>query len=113
MLAEAGHVAIQFSESGVAKGSADTIVCTVAEASEAILVAHDGDMKQLAKSHGISGGRFKALSLLKLECSEDMAAARIKSALSLIEHEWSVAPIVDGRRKIFVVVGKNTIRTHR
>lgn len=112
-LEHAGHEVIFFNNSGIVASSADTVVCTVAEANDAILVAHDGDMKQIAKSRGITGGRFKALSLLKLECRESQAASRVATALSLIEHEWQVAPLIQGKRRLFIIVGKNTIRTHR
>ena len=113
VLQDAGHEVIFFNQSGIAKSSADTIVCTVAEANEAILVAHDGDMKQIAKTHGITGGRFKALSLLKLECPEPDGATRVKAALSFIEHEWTSAPVVEGRRRLFIVISAATMRTHR
>jgi predicted nuclease of predicted toxin-antitoxin system len=111
-LRTAGHDVILLRESGIAKGSPDTIVCTAAEANDAILVAHDGDMKQLAKDRGISQGRFRSLSLLKLECRESQAAKRVADAISLVEHEWQVAG-AGRRRRIFIVIGASMIRTHR
>lgn len=112
-LQAAGHEVIFLRDSGIATGSADTVVCTAAEANGAILVAHDGDMKQLAKDRGISAGRFRSLSLLKLECRESRAADRVRAALSLVEHEWATAEALAGRRRIFVVIGESMIRTHR
>ncbi len=42
--------------------SPDALVCTVSELNDCILVAFDGDMKQIAKQHGMSGNRFNELS---------------------------------------------------
>jgi predicted nuclease of predicted toxin-antitoxin system len=113
ILQEAGHEVIFFNSSGLSPGSPDAVVCAAADASNAILVALDGDMKRLARGMGVSGGRFKALSLLKLECFEPDAAARVKLALSLVEHEWKVSPVIEGKRRIYIVIGDGVIRTHR
>lgn len=85
-----GHEATVLRDSGIARGSADPVVATFAEVSESILVALDGDMKQLAKANGVGKGRFRTLNLLKISCCEPTAANRIKEAMSLIEHEWMV-----------------------
>jgi predicted nuclease of predicted toxin-antitoxin system len=106
-----GHDVTYFNESGLAKGSSDQLVCTVAEASEAVLVAHDGDMRTLARGHGITPARFRRLSLLKLDCHESKSAARIATALSLIEHEWEKGS--GAERRLFVVLGTDVIRTYR
>lgn len=110
-LEQGGHEVIYFKDSGLAKGSADQLVCITAEKNEAILVAHDGDMRSLAKGHGIKPARFKTLSLLHLECDEANDAARLKDAMSLIEHEWVVG---EGRpRRLYVTIGKEVMRTRR
>ena len=110
-LQAAGHEVIFFNDSGLAQSSADHIVCIAAVASEAILVAHDNDMKTLARGHGITPARFKTLSLLQLHCREANSAARIAEAMSLIEHEWAKG---EGReRRLHVVIGDAFIRTHR
>jgi predicted nuclease of predicted toxin-antitoxin system len=111
-LEDSGHEAIKLRESGVARGSPDQIDCTFAEISESILVAFDGDMKQLAKENGASGRRFKRLNLLKLSCPEPTASTRIEGAISLIEHEWALDRSADHRR-LFVEIGINIIRTYR
>ena len=77
-----------------------------------ILVAHDGDMKGLAKRHGVTNGRFKSLSLLKLSCSEPRAVDRLRQAMSLIEHEWQVSQQKRARR-LYVEIGTEVIRTFR
>jgi len=106
-----GHEVIYFGESGLAKGSADTMVCAIAEVNEAILVAHDNDMKTLARGHGVTPARFKSLNLLSLTCRESEGPRRIAEAMSLIEHEWAVGK--GKERRLFVVLGDNTIRTNR
>lgn len=110
-LRSAGHDAVLLRESGVARGSPDQLVCAYAEVTEAILVALDGDMKQLAKAHGAGRGRFKRLNLLKLSCFEPNAARRITDALSLIVHEWHAG---EGRtRRLYIEIGESFIRTIR
>ncbi|MDF1747585.1 MAG: DUF5615 family PIN-like protein [Alphaproteobacteria bacterium] len=110
-LVEAGHEVIFFNQSGVAKGSADPVVCISAAANNAILVAHDRDMKTLAKGHGVTPARFKKLNLLSLTCRESAGPSRINDALSLIEHEWKES-IKRGQR-LHIVIGDSVIRTHR
>ena len=108
---KAGHEVIYFGQSGIVKGSADPVVCIAAEASDAILVAHDGDMKTLARGHGLTRARFKSLNLLKLDCRESNGPRRINEAMSLIEHEWHIG---EGReRRLYIVLGENVIRSHR
>lgn len=110
-LQEAGHEVIYFNESGIAKGSADPMVCLAAQLNDAILVALDGDMRAIAKGNGVSNSRFKSLNLLKLNCRESQAAKRIALSLSLLEHEWAVGK---GQvRRFFVEIGNSVIRTNR
>ena len=106
-----GHHVIYFDQSGVAKGSADTMVCLAAQINDAILVAHDNDMKTLARGHGITPARFKTLNLLKLNCRESQGPNRVSAAMSLIEHEWKVGRGRD--RRLYVAISDAVIRTHR
>ena len=53
VLRQAGHQVTLLRESGIATGSADTVVCVTAEANDCILVAQDGDMKQLARDRTV------------------------------------------------------------
>jgi hypothetical protein len=106
-----GHEVVPF-EDVLVRGSPDDVVCSAALANDAILVAFDNDMKQLVARQGITADRFKRLSLLKFACDEPMAAKRLDEAMSLVEHEWAVSDQKVGRR-LFVVIGKNVIRTHR
>jgi hypothetical protein len=105
-----GHTLIPF-EDVLTRGSKDDLVCIAAEANDALLVAFDNDMKMLAKRHGITPARFKRLNLLKFECEEPRAAERLDTAMSLLEHEWGVKREASGR--VFVVIGKQTLRSHR
>lgn len=79
---DAGHEVIYLRDC-IATGSPDELVCVAAEKNEAILVACDGDMKQLVKKFGIGNGRFKKLSLIKLSVNSPLAAPRIGQAMSL------------------------------
>jgi hypothetical protein len=85
-----GHTLIPFDDV-LSRGAADDLVCVAAEANDALLVAYDNDMKAMARRHGITPARFKRLNLLKFECEEPRAAARLDGAMSLLEHEWIVS----------------------
>jgi predicted nuclease of predicted toxin-antitoxin system len=106
-----GHEVIPFEEA-VKRGARDELVCAVAEANAALLVAFDNDMKQAARRHGVSAARFRRLNLLKFTCPEPMAAARLAEAMSLIEHEWRVAEQSTGRR-VYIEVSTHVFRTYR
>ncbi|WP_130271096.1 DUF5615 family PIN-like protein [Phyllobacterium myrsinacearum] len=111
VLATHGHEVI-FLRDAIAIGSPDQLVCAVSQANEAILVAIDGDMKRLAKRHGVSNQRYRKLSLLKLSCRESRAAQRVEEALTLIEHEWHFSQGQPDRR-IFIEIGDAAISTKR
>lgn len=106
-----GHTVLYFTDAAV-PGSPDPLVASIATENNAVLVAVDGDMRKLAQRRGIGQNRYKMLSLIKLSCPETEAAARLEEAMSLIEHEWSLAKD-PSKRRIFVEIGKNYIRTVR
>jgi predicted nuclease of predicted toxin-antitoxin system len=110
-LAQLGHDVIHLRDS-LAPGSPDTVVCRAAEANDAILVACDGDMKQLVKRYGIGNRRFRKLSLIKLTCAAPRAVDRLRQAISFIEHEWGFAQDKGGRR-LFVEIKSQVISTYR
>ena len=112
VLKKAGHKVLFFNTGKyIPRGSKDIVVCAAALLNEAILVATDGDMKQIARQHGVSGSAYSRLSLLKLSCSEPEAANRVAACLSLIEHEWHVG---NGReRRLFVEILTSVIRCVR
>lgn len=111
-LRDAGHTIVSWRDSDIQKGVVDPLVCAAAEANDAVRVALDGDMKQLARDRGVGQSRFRRMSLLHLQCRESQATTRVSGALSLIEHEWRHASQAGGRR-LFVVVGQSMIRTNR
>jgi predicted nuclease of predicted toxin-antitoxin system len=96
-----------------AADSPDMLVAAVSEANGAILVTMDSDFKSIASRTGIGQRRFRKLSLLRFEkCRESQAASRLKTAMSLIEHEWKVGNSSSDRR-MFVVITGHSIRTYR
>lgn len=110
---EAGHQVTYVNQSQlVQRGSPDTLVAAAAVANGFILVAHDGDMKQIAKNHGFGGGRYKTLSLIKLTCRKPKAAERVEHFMSLIEHEWEANAGASGRR-LFIEIQDNVCKTWR
>lgn len=113
MLQQQGYDVIRLREK-TATDSPDTLVAAVAEANNAVLVTMDGDFKTIAARSGIGRTRFRRLSLIRFEkCRESRAAERLQAALSLVEHEWSLATKSQRDRRIFVVITAETIRTHR
>jgi predicted nuclease of predicted toxin-antitoxin system len=108
---EAGHE-VGFLNRSIARGSSDHLVCAIADINEAILVALDGDMKRIAQGYGIGSRKFLKLGLIKLSCWEPDAAQRVRTAMSLIEHEWECGEGKKGRR-IFVEISDQVIRTFR
>jgi predicted nuclease of predicted toxin-antitoxin system len=106
-----GHKVVYLRDA-IATGSPDQLVCAVSEANDAILVALDGDMRQLAQRHGIGQRRYRKLSLLKLSCRETRAAARVVQAMSLIEHEWNYSAGSNDRR-IFIEINDEAMHTKR
>lgn len=109
--AKHGHTVIYFKDAAV-PGSPDPLVATVATTNDAVLVAIDGDMRRIAQERGIGQNRYKRLSLIKLSCPETEAVDRLKQAMSLIEHEWSLEKD-PSKRRIFIEIGKTYIRTVR
>lgn len=110
-LEAAGHTVHFFGASGLQKGSPDALVCATAVDAGAILVAQDGDMKVLARGHGVSRARFPSLSLLQLKCRESESANRLEAAMSLLEHEWQRGA---GReRRLFIELRDSSILTYR
>jgi len=106
-----GHEVL-FLEQVLRKGAKDEVVCIAAEANDAVLVAMDKDMKQLARRNGIGSNRFKKLNLIHFACPEPRAAGRLDLAMSLIEFEWEVSAMKAARR-LFIQVGSSHIRTNR
>ncbi len=113
VLQQAGHKVIYLNRgSALPRGAKDQLVCEFAMINDAVLVAVDGDMRQIARAHGISNSRYKSLNLLKLSCRETHAAARVRAAMTLIEHEWHCSLGSDGRR-LFIEVMDSSIKTNR
>lgn len=108
----AGHSVIYLRES-IKIGSADDLVSVAAVANDAILVACDGDMKQMVKKYGVSGNRFSQLSLIKITvASKVQAEPRIRESMSLLEHEWVYS---EGKiaRRMYIEIKDSLIRTMR
>ncbi|MEE4209318.1 MAG: DUF5615 family PIN-like protein [Parvularcula sp.] len=106
-----GHSVI-YMQDVMERGSPDTLVAEIAQRNDAILVAADKDMRQIAKQNGIGSLRFKRLDLLQFRCSEVEAVQRVADAYSLIVHEWHAVKAVQGTR-FWVEVGSSYIRTQR
>jgi predicted nuclease of predicted toxin-antitoxin system len=97
LLEQRGHV-VTYGNRTLLRSAEDQVVCSAALTADAILVAADHDMKRIARDHGVQGGRFKSLSLIKLSCRAPDAATKVEEALSLIEHEWLCGDGRNGRR---------------
>src|SRR4051812_32493294 len=102
MLIAAGYAVERLREK-LATDSPDQLVATYSEISGAVLISLDRDFKSLAPRIGIGQQRFRKLSRIGIRCDEPHAAERIKSALSLIEHEWERAQVTADKRMIIEV----------
>jgi len=111
MLTDAGHDVATLRDHLV-PGSPDQVVAKFSELLGAVLVSLDRDFDSLAPRIGVGQRRFRRLSRISIKCDEPRAAERIKTALSLIEHEWQVAQASNDKRMI-VEVGTTHIRTIR
>ncbi len=81
-------------------GTDDRVVAATALENQAILVAQDADMKQIAQRYGMTArnDRFDRLSLIRLCCKETLVPKRLEYAMSFIEHEWEVCEAKASRR---------------
>ena len=71
VLQSAGHRVLYVNKgTAVPRSSTDQHVSAAAIMNDAILVATDGDMRKLAKEHGIGGAPYAKLNLLKISCPE-------------------------------------------
>ena len=111
VLRNAGHEVILLRDS-IAPDAPDSFVAAVAELHGAVLVSYDKDFRSLAPRIGVGQRRFRTLSRIGFKCSEPQAARRLESALSLIEHEWTLAQSVPDKR-IMIEIGPTYIRTIR
>jgi predicted nuclease of predicted toxin-antitoxin system len=108
-----GHTVI-YHRNALPDKTPDEAVCATALANNAILVAIDGDMKQMAQRYGVTpkGHRFDGLNIIRLACNEVLAAKRLKHCISLIEHESEFCSAKVSRR-LWVDVMPHQIRSHR
>lgn len=106
-----GHEVLPFADV-LQRGSPDIVVCRAAEANDAVLIAFDRDMKAIARRLGISGERFRRLSLIHFQCAEPQAANRLTEAMSFVEHEWDWCQGKSARR-IHISIGSQVLRSFR
>jgi hypothetical protein len=111
VLTDAGHEVIRLRDI-LPTNSPDPLVASVAELNNAILVSFDKNFKTLVPRIGIGRQRFRRLSRVGFRCSEPEAAGRLKSALALIEFEWTTAQSLSDKRTI-LEIGPTYIRTIR
>jgi predicted nuclease of predicted toxin-antitoxin system len=96
----------------LAKDAPDPLVAAFSEMSGAVLVSFDHHFDALAPRAQVGRRRFAKLSRIGLKCTEPQAAFRIKTALSLIEHEWQLAQTRPDKRMIIEII-TTAIRTVR
>lgn len=105
-----GFEVIRFAEAAL-PSTPDNVVADIAIANDAVLVAIDRDMKQIAKAMGISNKRYKNLSLLSFRCREPQAIRRLKIAIPFIRLQLQLTEGNPGRR-LFVEVYANSIKVY-
>lgn len=92
----------------------DQVVAATSLANEAVLVAIDNDMKQIAQRYGMTarGDKFAKLSLLRFCCNETLAAKRLEFAMTFVEHEWEVTGAKAARR-MWIEIRQHDLRSYR
>jgi hypothetical protein len=92
----------------------DDVVAATAIQNNAVLIAVDRDMRQLAKRWGNAqdGGRYKRLSLIFFGCNPALAAGRAENAMTLIEHEWAFS-CEKVARTMRIEIQSHLIKTYR
>lgn len=108
---QSGYEAIRHGDV-LAPGSDDFLVAKAAQVNEATLIAIDKDMKRIAGRYGMADSKFERLNVIKIGCSEPLAAARIGQAMDLITLEWRYRCELRGRR-LYIEIGPHWIRTYR
>jgi predicted nuclease of predicted toxin-antitoxin system len=113
VLEERGHIVI-YHRNVLPEKTPDLVVAATALANDAVLVAIDNDMKQLAQRYGMTarGDKFARLSIIRLCCNETLAAQRLRHAMTFVEHEWAIAEEKAARR-MWVEIRQHDLRTYR
>lgn len=109
-LRAAGFDVIEFREAAL-PGAADNLVADIAIANDAILVAIDRDMKEIAKARGISNKRYKNLSLLAFRCREPEAIRRLPVVIPFIKLQLDQTSGRPGRR-LFIEVFAHSVKVY-
>jgi predicted nuclease of predicted toxin-antitoxin system len=98
----------------LSSGAKDDLVAAAAILNNAILIAVDRDMKQMAKRFGNAdkGGKYSKLHLLFVNCNSVLAPKRIEHGLSFIEHEWEFTTQKTART-LWIEIGSHYFRSYR
>lgn len=105
-----GFEVIHFIEAAL-PGTPDNVVADIAIANEAVLVAVDRDMKEIAKTLGVSKARYKKLSLLAFRCREPDAIRRLSVAIPYIRLQLDLTKSNQGRR-LFIEIFPNSVKVY-
>lgn len=113
VLSASGHQAI-YHRDVLPDKTPDLVVAATSLANDAILVAIDKDMKQIAQRYGMTArnDRFRQLSLIRLCCDEVLASKRIEHAMSFVEFEWAFK-LEKAARRMWVEIGPHHLKTNR
>lgn len=102
---DGGHTVIEYLDV-LTPGVDDTIVCAAAAANDAIVVSHDRDMRRMAHRP-----RWQSLPFIHLLCDEASSPERVRSLLSLLEHEHRDFAEMEHRMRI--EIRDRSVITHR
>lgn len=106
LLESEGFDVIFFKEAAT-PGMPDPVICDIALANGAVLVALDGDMKKIAQRRGIGNKKYRSLNLLKLSCNPVVAKERLAESIDYIRLALSQGKGKKGRK--FQVEIKDTL----
>lgn len=96
----------------LATDTKDPLVALACAEGGHVLVSHDNDFRGVARRLQLTQrGHQNHLHRIDLRCSEPEAEARLRSAIGLIESEWTLA-LTEGRPMV-IEIYSSSIRVHR
>ena len=110
VIRELGHEA-EYSRALIPPTADDPVVALAAEETDSILISHDNDFKTIAP-RVVQGqrARFRKLSRIALQCSEVIAAQRVREMMPIIEILVRQAASRPDKR-VIIFIQKYTHRT--
>ena len=98
-----GHSVVRLRDC-IPEDSDDPLVAVTCAINGRVLISHDHDFKEVSRRLAMTQAHYRTrLHRIDMRCFEPDGAARIETALSLIEHEWAVANASDDGQMVIEI----------